>query len=67
VATNIHLDQIRVNIGRNIVWYEMDAMIMDTMGRENFLGSGKNNLVSREDIFEVGMHRGWLNDLNGVE
>jgi hypothetical protein len=58
---------IRENIGRKTSQYERNGMIMDAMGRGKFLGSGKNNLVSGEDRLEVGMHRGCLNGLNGVE
>jgi hypothetical protein len=58
---------IRVNIGRKISWYERNGMIMDAMGRGKSMGSGKNNLVSGEYRLEVGMHRGCLNGLNGME
>ena len=42
-------------------------MIMDSTGREELFGSDKNNLVEGEDRLEVGMHRGCLNSMNGVE
>jgi hypothetical protein len=58
---------IRVNIGRKTSQYERNGMIMDTTRRGKFLGSGKNKLMEGKDILEVGMHRGCLNILNGVE
>jgi hypothetical protein len=42
-------------------------MIMNTMGRGNSMGSGKNSLVFGEDQLEVTMHRGCLNCLNRME
>jgi hypothetical protein len=58
---------IRVNIGRKASKDESNGMIMNTMGRGNSLGSGKNNLVFGEDRLEVKMHRECLNCLNGME
>jgi hypothetical protein len=58
---------IRVNIGRKTTWYERDGMVMDSMGRGNFIGNGKNKLVVGEDRLEVGMHKRCLNNMNGVE
>jgi hypothetical protein len=42
-------------------------MIMDTMGRGKSMGSVKNSLVSGEYRLEVMVHRGCLNDVNGME
>jgi hypothetical protein len=42
-------------------------MIMDSTGRGNLFGGGKNNLVVGEDRLEVGMHIRGLNNMNGVE
>ena len=58
---------IRLNIGMNTFWDERDGMIMESMGRGEFFGDGKNNLVAREDRLEVGMHRRCLNNMNGVK
>jgi hypothetical protein len=58
---------IRANIGRNIVWDERNGMIMDDTGRGNSLGSGKNIFVSGEYRFEVEMHSGCHNGVNGME
>jgi hypothetical protein len=58
---------IRTNIGRKNARAKRDGMIMDSMRRGKFLGSGKNNLVAGKDRLEVGMHRGFINNMNGVE
>jgi hypothetical protein len=58
---------IRSNIGRKTAWDERDGMIMDSMGRGNFFGSGKNNLVVGENRLQVVMHKRCLNNMNGVE
>ena len=58
---------IRENNGRKIAWYERDGMIMDPTGRGKFFGSGKNNLVAREDRLEVRMHKRCLNFLDGMD
>jgi hypothetical protein len=42
-------------------------MIMNTMGRGKYMGSGKKYLVMRGEILEVKMQRGCLNRLNGME
>jgi hypothetical protein len=42
-------------------------MIMDSMGRGNFLGGGKNNMVEGEDRLEVEMHRMCVKIRNGVD
>jgi hypothetical protein len=58
---------IRENIGRNIVKDKGNGMIMNTMGRGEYMGSVKNSVVFGYDILEVGMHEGCLNSLNGME
>jgi hypothetical protein len=58
---------IMENIGRKNTLYERDGMIMDSMGRRNFFGSVKKNLVVEEDRLEIKMHRGCLDILNGVD
>jgi hypothetical protein len=58
---------IRENIGKNISQYERNGMTMESTRKEKLFGSGKNNLVVGEDILEVGMHRGCINNMNGVE
>jgi hypothetical protein len=58
---------IRPNIGRNTSHDERDGMIMESTRRGNFFGSGKNNLVAREDRLEFWMHKRCLNNMNGVE
>jgi hypothetical protein len=58
---------IKVNIGRNTSWYLRNGMIMGTTGRGNSMGSVKNILVSGKYILEVKVHRGCLNDVNGME
>jgi hypothetical protein len=58
---------ISLNIGRKTSQDERDGMIMDSMGRGKFFGSGKNNMVAREDRLEVGMHRRCINRMNGLE
>jgi hypothetical protein len=42
-------------------------MIMSTTGMGKSMGSGKNDLVFREDRLEVRMHRGCLNCLNEMK
>jgi hypothetical protein len=37
--------RIRVKIGRDTIGDKWNGMIMNTMGGDNSLGSGKNNLV----------------------
>jgi hypothetical protein len=58
---------IRANIGRKIVRYERNGIIMDYMGMGKFFGSGKNNWVAGEDRLEVVMQKGCLNSINGVD
>jgi hypothetical protein len=58
---------IRENIGRNIYWEERNVMIINTTGRMNSMGSGKDSLVFGEDRLEVKMHRGCLNLFNIME
>jgi hypothetical protein len=58
---------IRSNIGRKTAQDERDGMIMESMGRGKFFGSGKNNLVVGKDRLEVEMHIRCLNNMNGVE
>jgi hypothetical protein len=41
------------DIGRKVVKYKGNGMIMNTMGRREYLGSGKNHLMFREDGLEV--------------
>jgi hypothetical protein len=42
-------------------------MIMDYKGRGKSLGSGTNSLVLGEYRLEFNIHRGCLNNMNGVE
>jgi hypothetical protein len=58
---------IGTDIGRKDSWYKGNGMIMNTMGRRESLGSGKNHLMFREDGLEVLWHRGCLNGLYGME
>jgi hypothetical protein len=53
--------------GRKDSWDKENGMIMNTMGRRESLGSGKNNLMFREDGLEVLQHRGCLSFLYGME
>jgi hypothetical protein len=48
---------IRSSIGGKTAQDERDGMMMDAMGRGNFFGGGKNNLVVGEDRLEVKMVR----------
>jgi hypothetical protein len=54
-------------IGRKASWDKGNGMIMNTMGRRESLGSGKNHLMFREDGLEVLRHRGCLSGLYGME
>jgi hypothetical protein len=56
---------IRPNIGRKTAQDERDGIIMDSTGRGEFFGSGKNKLVERNDRLEVEMHI--RNNMNGVD
>jgi len=58
---------IRLNIGRKTARDERYGMIMDSTERGKLFGGGKNNLVAGEDRLEVGMHKMFLNNMNGVE
>jgi hypothetical protein len=44
---------IGTDIGRKALWEKGNGMIMNTMGRRESLGSGKNHLMFREDGLEV--------------
>jgi len=58
---------IGTNIGRKASWDMGNGMIMNTMGRRESLGTGKNHLMFREDGLEVLWHRGCLSCLYGTE
>jgi hypothetical protein len=58
---------IETNIGRKDSWVKWNGMIMNTIGRREFLGSGKTHLMFREDGLEVLRHRGCLSGLDGME
>jgi hypothetical protein len=44
---------IGMDIGRKATWDKGNGMIMNTMGRRESLGIGKNHLMFREDGLEV--------------
>jgi hypothetical protein len=58
---------IRAYIGRKAFGYKGNGMIMNTMGRKDSLGSGKDQLMSREDGLEVLWDRGCLCCLYGMK
>jgi len=58
---------IGTDIGRNIVGDKGNGIIMNTIGRRESLGIGRNHLMFREDGLEVLWHRGCLNELNDME
>jgi hypothetical protein len=58
---------IRTSIGRKASWYTGNGMIMKTMGRREFLGSGKDHLMFIKDGLEVLWHQGCLCCLYGME
>jgi hypothetical protein len=58
---------IGTNIGRKASWDKGNGMIMNTMGRRESLGSGKNHLMFREDGLEVLRHKRCLSCLYGME
>jgi hypothetical protein len=58
---------IRMNIGKKVIRKKGNRMIMNTTGRRNYLGIGKNNLMFGEDGLEVLQHRGCLSGMNGME
>jgi len=58
---------IGTNIGRKDSKDKVNGMIMNTKRRRESLQSGKNHLMSREDVLEVLRHIGCLNGLYGME
>jgi hypothetical protein len=54
-------------VGRKASWDKGNGMIMNTTGRRESLGSGKNHLMFREDGLEVLWHRGCVSGLDGME
>jgi hypothetical protein len=58
---------IWMDIGRKASWYKGNGMIMNTTGRRESLGSGKDHLMFRKDGLEVLRHRGFLCCLYGME
>jgi hypothetical protein len=58
---------IGMDIGRKDSQDKGNRMIMNTTGRRESLGSGKNHLMFRQDGLEVLRHKGCLNGLNGME
>jgi hypothetical protein len=58
---------IGMDIGTKDSWEKGNGMIINTMGRRESLGSGKNHVMFREDGLEVLRHRGCLNCLYGME
>jgi hypothetical protein len=55
------------NIGRKDSWDKGNGMIMNTTGRRESLGTGKNHLMFREDGLEVLWQKGCLSFLYGME
>jgi hypothetical protein len=58
---------IGTDIGRKASWDKGNGMIMNTTGRRESLGSGKNHLMFREDGLEVLRHKGCLSCFYGME
>jgi hypothetical protein len=58
---------IGTNIGRKDSWDKGNGMIMNTTGRRESLGSGKNHLMFRQDGLEVPWYTGCLSFLYGME
>jgi hypothetical protein len=58
---------IGMNIGRKDVRDKGNGMIMKTTGMRKSPGSGKNNLMFREDGLEVLRHKWCLSGMNGME
>jgi hypothetical protein len=58
---------IRTDIGRKASGYKGNGMIMNTMGRRESMGSGKDHLMFINDGLEVLRHRGCLCCLYGME
>ena len=58
---------IGMDIGRKASSYKGNGMIMNTIGIWKSIGSGKYQLMFREDGLEVLCHRGCLSFLYGME
>ena len=58
---------IQTDIGRKDSWYKGNGMIMNTKGRRESLGSGKEQLMFRKDGLEILRDRGSLCCLYGME
>jgi hypothetical protein len=58
---------IQTNIGRKASGYKGNGMIMNTMGRRESLGSGKDQFMSRKDGLEVLQDQGCLCCLYDME
>jgi hypothetical protein len=58
---------IQTDIGRKASWYNGNGMIMDTTGRREALGSGKDQLMFRKDGLEVFWYGRCLCFLYGME
>jgi hypothetical protein len=58
---------IGMDIGKKAFWDKGNGMIMNTTGRRESLGSGKNHLMVREDGLEILRHIGCLSCLYGME
>jgi hypothetical protein len=58
---------IQMKIGRKASWYKGNGMIMNTTGRREALGSGKDQLMFIKDGLEVLWYRGCLCCLYGME
>jgi hypothetical protein len=58
---------IQTDIGRKDSWYKGNGMIMNTTGRRESLGSGKDHLMYIKDGLEVLWHQGCLYFLYGME
>jgi hypothetical protein len=58
---------IGMDIRRKASWDKWNGMIMNTTGRRESQGSGKNHLMFRDDGLEIRWHRGCVNGLDGME
>jgi hypothetical protein len=58
---------IQTDIGRKASWYKGNRMIMNTIGRREALGSGKDQLMFRKDGLEVLRYGGCLCCLYDME
>jgi hypothetical protein len=58
---------IRMDIGRKASGYKGNGIIMNTTGRREALGSGKDQLIFRKDGLEVLWYRGCLCCFYGME